>query len=171
MLDHYSLIQFAHAYSNYKSTLIHPIYWTDLGVRLDDYVLTKDEFKMLSSYLNDYLLEADIDFFYEDESKIFNLMTQIAQNNHNLQKLKINCNKSPRIIGLVYTSFKKLSSLDICYFYLNDYHVVQITDNLSNLKSLKVTSELEINFGLEYFLEKVKYLDGFGFFLPKTSKR
>lgn len=171
LLDHYSLIQFSHAYSCYKSTIFHPKYWTNCGVRLDDLILTKDEFELLSNYLNEYLLEADIDFYDVEEDKIFDIMTHIAKTNSKLRKLKIDCNLCPKIIELVNTSFAKLNSLDINCLSLNDNHVVQITDNLIHLISLKITSHLEISFGLEYFLEHVKYLEGFGFLVKKTSKR
>lgn len=152
-------MKFSVSYPVYKMLVCEPIFWRDLKFNLyDKELFNSHELETISKYLINGKEFNATNSNYKIPLEKFQRLTKITVDN-------------PEYLLKNIGFLKNLTDLNIKYCNLNDYDLVLITNMFEYLRSLFVESNLEINNGLEFFLQKVKYLISFGFMLPKISEK
>lgn len=170
-LDHFSLIMFAFAFPCLRNTVIQPVYWKELLLNLHADVLEYEEIITITNYFKNFLKSLDVNLNGLNEREVFRTAKEIFENNSFLEKLKLQFMDDSYIIDKVCQSLTSLKELELSFKNLNDDHIIQITHCIRTLKSLIICSDNEISYGLEYFLERSSNITGFGFTLPRASKK
>lgn len=158
-MDFISRIKLGEAYPKFIHVIIRKHLWRKFYVKLNSSIFDINQLNLMKKFLKDHIARIIIEFQSYDSNELDTLYGFL--NNFNLDCFEFSMpsnHTNSRIIDLTCKNFKNIKLLVIDYKFLNNYHLVSITDNLKYLRYFDVTSSNDLCDGLKYFIKNVTHL-------------
>lgn len=146
-------------------TVLLPLYWTSFPICFRETVICFEDLNFLCQYLKNHIKKFNVDLnSYKNkwiDSELYELFKKLS----NLEVLICNAyslNESNSIVALISKHISGLKYIDISWSKLSNIDVISMGDGLVNLKSILITTDRDIRFGLKYLFKKAKPLKRFG---------
>lgn len=170
-LDFYSLIQFAHAYPNYKKIITSPVYWKNSKIFIDGFVDQLSDQKFVISNMNNYLRKMIINLKEYNTNNANELMSLVFQYGKLINYLAIDLKHYSYLIQPMCERIIYIKELNLECDDITDSHILLISNSLKLLEVFFIQSNTIINDGIEHFLLNCKHLRGFGLMLQDISQK
>lgn len=134
--------------------IVHPKQWKELKVQINSKVVTEAELKKLFIYTNYHLRKVSIDLdSYEnlDLCQIFNEIPHLTS-----MSVKFSIDKYPNLIDAIILHFGYLNEINITCNGFTSEHLMTIVDNYPHLSSITIDTNLNVDSGLHYALNRLK---------------
>lgn len=168
---HQSLINLILNNPKYLNLLIKPIYWKYIKITFNSKILSLNKLNYLINYLNNNLKYLSINWYdYKvnndyNKIEIDDLLLKIPNLTHliiDIPRFSNDFNYDNKLINVIQNNLLKLSYLDIKYSRLTNDNLINLTNKLKYLHSIKLYSECIDDNGFIYFINnsnKLIYLD------------
>lgn len=169
ILNNTERINFMLAYPSYTKEIARSIYWTSFEICLNKNLISLNELRFLLNYLCKSLKGLFIDLCNYQFENIDTDLIELFRKLINVKSLICDASSLPQISTIsdcICNNFKSLSSLNISWVFLENRHIIQIVDNLKNLDSIELATNMNISDGLYYLFEHSNSLKKFGIFNP-----